>query len=115
VACFDRRRLRDEPERLRRQPGRAADRHSERADRQIAFGRGDRGFVVINREEGALSRTFQTGMPAGVYCDVIQADFDATAGACSGPTVTVGPDGQATIGVNGFSAVAIYGGAKRSQ
>jgi alpha-amylase len=82
---------------------------------QIAFGRGDRGFVVINREDGALSRTFQTGMPAGVYCDVIAGDFDATTGACSGPTVTVGPDGQATISVSGFNAVAIYGGARSSQ
>ena len=34
-------------------------------------------------------RTFQTGLPAGVYCDVISNDFDQAAGTCSGPTITV--------------------------
>ncbi len=87
----------------------------DNGNNQIAFGRGDRGFVVINREDATLSRTFQTGMLTGVYCDVTDGDFDAATGTCSGPTVTVGPDGQATISVSPFSAVAIYGAAKRSQ
>jgi alpha-amylase len=87
----------------------------DNGNNQIAFGRGDRGFVVINREDGTLNRTFQTSMPVGVYCDVIQGDFDAATGTCSGPTVTVGPDGQAPISVNPFSAVAIDGAAKLSQ
>ncbi len=84
----------------------------DNGNNQIAFSRGDRGFVAINREDGALSRTFQTGLPAGVYCDVINGDFDATAGTCSGPTVTVDASGSASISVGGMNAVAIYGGAK---
>jgi alpha-amylase len=79
---------------------------------QIAFSRGDRGFVAINREDGALSRTFQTGLPAGMYCDVINGDFDSAAGTCSGPTVTVDTAGSAAISVGGMSSVAIYGGAR---
>jgi alpha-amylase len=78
---------------------------------QIAFGRGDKGFVVINRQDNtSLSRTFQTSMPAGTYCDVIHGDFSN--GACSGPTVTVNAAGQATISVNAWDAVAIHAGAK---
>lgn len=81
---------------------------------QIAFGRGSRGFVVINREDGALSRTFQTGLPAGAYCDVVNGDYDATSNTCSGPTVTVDGAGRAEISVAGFGAAAIYGGARLS-
>jgi alpha-amylase len=38
---------------------------------QIAFGRGDRGFVVINRVPTTLTHTFQTQLPAGDYCEVM--------------------------------------------
>ncbi|MEV4438961.1 alpha-amylase family protein [Streptomyces sp. NPDC049577] len=36
----------------------------------IAFGRGSRGYVVLNHEGFALTRTFQTSLPQGDYCDV---------------------------------------------
>ncbi|MCC3768626.1 alpha-amylase family protein, partial [Streptomyces sp. UNOC14_S4] len=36
----------------------------------IAFGRGSRGYVVVNHEGFAVSRTFQTSLAAGSYCDV---------------------------------------------
>ncbi|WP_299490004.1 alpha-amylase family protein [Acaryochloris sp. IP29b_bin.137] len=82
---------------------------------QIAFGRGDRGFVVINRQSGPdLSRSFQTSLPAGSYCNVIQGDYDSGSNTCSGDTVVVDTNGQAQITVQPFSAVAIYGGAKLS-
>jgi alpha-amylase len=84
----------------------------DNGNNQIAFSRGDKGFVVINREDGALSRTLQTGLPAGVYCDVINGDFDPTAGTCSSPTITVDAAGSANISVGPMNAVAIYGGAK---
>src|SRR4051812_20769911 len=84
----------------------------DNGNNQIAFSRGDKGFVTINRESGTLSRTFQTGLPAGTYCDVIHGDFDSAANTCSGPTVTVSAGGSASISVGAMSAVAIYGGAK---
>ncbi|HEV7932164.1 MAG TPA: alpha-amylase family protein [Actinomadura sp.] len=77
---------------------------------QIAFGRGSAGYVVINREGGGLSRTFQTSLPAGTYCDVIHGDFNA--GTCSGPTVTVNGSGQFTTSVGGMNAVALHAGAR---
>jgi alpha-amylase len=84
----------------------------DNGNNQIAFSRGNHGFVAINREDGTLSRTFQTGLPAGVYCDVINGDFDSTAGTCSGPTVTVDASGSASLTVSGMNAVALYGGSK---
>lgn len=73
---------------------------------QIAFSRGNLGFVAINKEGGTLSRTFTTGMPAGTYCDVIHGQKSGT--TCTGPTVTVSASGTATISVGAMDAVAIH-------
>jgi len=52
----------------------------------VAFGRGDRGFVVINNEDFALSEWLQTGLAAGQYCDVISCDNNRPPCANSGGT-----------------------------
>lgn len=75
---------------------------------QIAFGRGDAGFVVINREDNSLSRTFQTSMAPGNYCDVITGNITADEQGCSGSLVHVGTNGQAAITVPAMSAVAFH-------
>ncbi|MFJ8665690.1 carbohydrate-binding module family 20 domain-containing protein [Streptomyces sp. NPDC093600] len=67
----------------------------------IAFGRGDKAFVAINREGSPLSRTFQTSLPAGTYCDV-QSD----------KAVTVNSAGQFTATLGANTAVALHVGAK---
>ena len=77
---------------------------------RIAFGRGDRGFVIVNRGSSTLSRTFQTGLAAGVYCDVIAGDF--AGGACSGRTLTVGSTGQVAVSVPPMFAAALHVGAR---
>lgn len=41
------------------------------SNQQIAFGRGNAGFVAINNEDGAWTRTFKTTLPNATYCDVI--------------------------------------------
>lgn len=73
----------------------------DNGDDAIAFGRGDRGFVVINGEGGTLDRTFQTSLPGGDYCDVH-----------SGATVTVGGDGRFTASVGAGRALALHAGAR---
>ncbi|MER7279343.1 carbohydrate-binding module family 20 domain-containing protein [Dactylosporangium sp. NPDC000244] len=79
----------------------------------IAFSRGSNGWVAINNGSGAVgSRTFSTGLPAGVYCDVIHGDYNTSASTCSGPTVTVNGSGQATVGVAAKDAVAIHADAR---
>jgi hypothetical protein len=51
---------------------------------QIAFGRGDVGFVAINNADQDWSATFTTGgMEDGGYCDVVSGKSDG-AGGCSG-------------------------------
>ncbi|GAA2327863.1 carbohydrate-binding module family 20 domain-containing protein [Streptomyces cuspidosporus] len=68
---------------------------------QIAFGRGDKAYVVINHEGATLTRTFQTSLPAGDYCDVQ-----------SGKGVKVDSNGRFTATLGADSALALHVGAK---
>lgn len=79
---------------------------------QIAFSVGDRGFVAINREENPLNRPFQTGLPAGLYCNVIAGEITASRTSCTGNQITVDNQGIATINVPAMNAIAIHGGEK---
>lgn len=76
----------------------------------IAFGRGSAGYVVINHEPSAITRTFQTSLPAGTYCDVAHGDPGAN-GACSGPTYTVAANGTFGATVAAGESLALYAGA----
>jgi alpha-amylase len=89
----------------------------------LAFGRGAKGFVVINNGASALHRTFATSLPAGAYCDVYggapaststSASTSASAG-CSGATVTVGADGSADVSVAASSAIVLHVGARAAH
>jgi alpha-amylase len=75
---------------------------------QIAYGRGDAGFVVINREESDLSQTFQTSMAPGLYCDIITGSITANGQECSGGLVSVDQNGRAALTVPAMSAVAFH-------
>jgi alpha-amylase len=44
-----------------------------------------------------LSRTFQTSLPAGTYCDVMSGDVGN--GSCTGATYTVDRSGQVPLAV----------------
>lgn len=54
----------------------------------IAFGRGNLGFVAINRTDRAATTTYQTGLAAGVYCNVAQFDYLAAESRCVLPGTT---------------------------
>ncbi|MEV4878209.1 carbohydrate-binding module family 20 domain-containing protein [Streptomyces cyaneofuscatus] len=68
---------------------------------QIAFGRGTKAYVAINHEGSSLTRTFQTSLPAGDYCDVQ-----------SGKGVTVNGSGQFTATLGAGTAVALHANAR---
>ncbi|TXS50810.1 carbohydrate-binding module family 20 domain-containing protein [Streptomyces sp. t39] len=68
---------------------------------QIAFGRGGKAYVAINHEGSSLSRTFQTSLPSGAYCDVQ-----------SGTAVTVNGSGQFTATLGAGTAVALHVNAR---
>ena len=73
----------------------------------IAFSRGDRGFVAINRESTAVSASIPTGLPAGTYCDVLSG---GRAGAgCAGTTVVVGADRTVQLRLEPNTAIAVQG------
>ncbi|MFF4979901.1 alpha-amylase family protein [Streptomyces sp. NPDC001046] len=65
----------------------------------IAFGRGSKGFVAINHESGSLTRTYQTSLPAGTYCNVQ-----------NNTPVTVNSVGQFTATLGSNTALALYAG-----
>ncbi|XP_032821982.1 alpha-amylase-like [Petromyzon marinus] len=80
---------------------------------QIAFSRGNRGFIVINNDDWALDATLQTGLPAGTYCDVISGNLSG--GRCTGAQISVGGDGRAFFQISNASedpVVAIHVNAK---
>ncbi|MFJ6700983.1 carbohydrate-binding module family 20 domain-containing protein [Streptomyces sp. NPDC091272] len=68
---------------------------------QIAFGRGDKAYVALNHEGAPLTRTFQTGLAAGDYCDVQ-----------SGRAVRVDGSGRLTATVAPGTALALHTGAR---
>jgi len=69
---------------------------SEGWDNQIAFSRGNKGFMAINGGSSNWSGSIATSMPDGEYCDLGQGD--PTDGGCTGPTIRVS-GGQAQINV----------------
>ncbi|KAK7084372.1 Pancreatic alpha-amylase 2a5 [Halocaridina rubra] len=62
---------------------------------QIAFCRGNKGFIAINGDGSDLTQTLQTCLSAGTYCDVISGGLEN--GSCTGKSVTVNADGTAYI------------------
>ncbi|MEU8504409.1 carbohydrate-binding module family 20 domain-containing protein [Streptomyces brevispora] len=68
---------------------------------QIAFGRGSKAYIAINHEGSSLTRTFQTSLPAGGYCDIQ-----------SGNGVTVNGSGQFTATLGANTALALQTGAR---
>ncbi|PAU69522.1 Amylopullulanase [Bifidobacterium italicum] len=72
----------------------------------IAFSRGDKGFVAINNSTEDKEAEYATSMPDGEYCDVYAVQD------CS-KTVTVS-GGKVKTTVPAMQAVAIYGGATKA-
>lgn len=70
---------------------------------QIAFSRGKVGFIAINNEDFLLDSMLQTGLPAGVYCDVLSCENPHP--PCGGssdcrPPITVNVDGTSQITIS---------------
>lgn len=69
----------------------------------IAFGRGTKGFVAINRETFPVTQTFQTSLPAGTYCNVQE-------NGCV--RVTVDSSGRFTATLGAGTALALHVNAR---
>ncbi|XP_076240165.1 alpha-amylase 1-like [Calliopsis andreniformis] len=62
---------------------------------QIAYGRGNAGFIAFNGDNWDMKVTIRTSMPAGTYCDVISGSLEN--GRCTGKVVTVQSNGNVYI------------------
>ena len=68
----------------------------------IAFGRGAKGYVTINNSASAVTRTYQTSLPAGEYTDLVSA---------TGARYTVDSSGRFTATVPQYGALALAVGS----
>ncbi|MFM1707124.1 alpha amylase C-terminal domain-containing protein [Aeromonas salmonicida] len=81
----------------------------DNGNNQIAFGRGNKGFVAINNESGNLVASVQTGLPAGEYCNILSGnDY------CSGAYIKVDGSGKASLNLAGMKAAAILAGCTKA-
>ncbi|XP_074858422.1 pancreatic alpha-amylase-like [Carettochelys insculpta] len=65
---------------------------------QVAFGRGNRGFIIFNNDDWYLKITLQTGLLNGTYCDVISGQKEGD--HCTGIQVEVAGDGTANFHIS---------------
>jgi alpha-amylase len=71
----------------------------------IAFSRGDKGFVAINREPASVTASVASSLAPGVYCDLLTGGRGPA--GCAGTGVVVGPSGALQLQLKAMSAVAI--------
>ncbi|XP_046578603.1 alpha-amylase-like [Haliotis rubra] len=86
------------------------------SDYQIAFSRGNKAFIAFNLEGYDLSKSLNTGLPSGRYCDVISGNLEN--GSCTGKTINVDGSGHASIHIGSSDQdpmVAIHVGAKKGS
>lgn len=74
---------------------------------QIAFCRGNRGFVVFNGADSQMYQELNTCLPKGVYCDVISGGVSPS-NDCMGYKVFVGFNGKAQLNVTSNTVVALH-------
>ncbi|XP_077256834.1 alpha-amylase 4N-like [Temnothorax americanus] len=80
---------------------------------QIAFCRGNAGFIAINGDKYDLKQTLFTCVEPGTYCDVISGNLENN--KCTGKAVTVDQDRKAYIEIplnQEDGVLAIHQGAK---
>lgn len=63
-------------------------------DHQIAFCRGNKGFIALNND-GDINKNLHVCLPRGRYCDVISGNL--VDGRCTGKEVSVNANGDAHI------------------
>lgn len=95
--------------------GTGVDKWWDNDNNQIAFCRGNRGFIAFNGEPHPLNTLLDTCLPPGMYCDIISGENQN--GRCTGASVRVGSDSKALINISnrGHDGVlAIHVGSKVS-
>nr|AHX03180.1 Der f 4 allergen [Dermatophagoides farinae] len=86
----------------------------DNGDNQIAFSRGNRAFIAINLQKNGndhdknLQKRLQTGLPPGIYCDIISGNLINN--RCMGKSIQVDKNGLSDIyvGHDEFDAFVAY-------
>ncbi|KAE8610899.1 hypothetical protein XENTR_v10012273 [Xenopus tropicalis] len=65
---------------------------------QVAFGRGNKGFIIFNNDDWQLDVTLNTGLPSGTYCDVISGQKEGS--RCTGRQINVDGNGYAKFQIS---------------
>ena len=76
----------------------------------IAFSRGDRGFVAINREPVAIEMEVTTGLASGIYCDILTGGRAGE--GCAGRSIDVEQTGIVRLRLEPDRAIAIHTGSR---
>lgn len=81
---------------------------------QIAFARGNKGFIAFNNQnEVNLDEWLFTGLPGGLYCDIISGSIIGL--SCTGETIFVDDNGCSHIIIHSNAedgVIAIHVGSK---
>ena len=78
--------------------------------RVVTFARGELGWLAANGNAEPVTATYATGLLPGSYCDV--ASGAVNDGECTGSTIQIDDDGDATVTIPAKSAVALHVGAR---
>ncbi|MFM7013856.1 MAG: alpha-amylase family glycosyl hydrolase [Actinomycetota bacterium] len=70
-----------------------------------SFGRGDRGFFAINAGAKAITKIFQSSLPQGTYCNLLEKP--GVKNDCPGSEIVVDGSGKLNLTIPSQSAVAI--------
>ncbi|KAL1137765.1 hypothetical protein AAG570_009461 [Ranatra chinensis] len=70
----------------------------DNGNNQIAYCRGNKGFIAFNGENSNMDVLLQTCLPAGTYCDVISGSRQGN-GRCSGKSIIVDSSGMGKINI----------------
>jgi alpha-amylase len=76
----------------------------------IAFSRGNKGFVAINRESATVSATIPTGLPTGTYCDLLSGGRNGS--GCVGSSILIDASGRLQLALPSNTGIAIHSGTK---
>lgn len=78
---------------------------------RVSFQRGNKGFVAINNTSSYWQKTFTTGLPDGVYCNVV-ASANPENGECPTDTQVSVNGGLGAISIPPRSTAALHIGAR---
>lgn len=70
----------------------------------VGYGRGDKGFVVLNNSDASVTQTFSTRLPQGTYCNSLAS---TTLSGCA-EEFTVAADGTVEITVEAGRAALLW-------